>query len=432
MVSASAPVPYLDLNGFTARTVMPASDFAIVMTAQPTWFAANEAQVRGLINSRLKKRGYAVPFGSTAPPLFATGTTPPPAGLSGSPTLGSMAIALAILVAGAVGTATFRWSQDGGTTWTWSPTLLASGTTPPAVTASGPTSLAEPGALSVQVTAGGTLGTALFQWSATGGQTWNLNPVLAATGTTPPAVTIAGASSLASPADLEVQITGAGALGTATFQWSLNGGSTWSSSLTAASVSLPGTGLTVTFPPGMYATNNAYVGQGLPTAPTVVLGATGLTLQFPAGTYSTNDAYIGQGILTAATVALPGTGLTVAFPAGTYGADNAFFAPTPVLEIVLQWETKILTYEAYRKRGTDWTLPNMVQTKEDRDGALAEIKEAADSDTGLFDLPMNDASNVSGAKCGGPLFYTETSPYVSADYQEQIGRGEDERSGGWR
>lgn len=421
-----ASVPYQDLNGFTARTVMPASDIAIVVAAAPLFFRSKESQVRAWLNARLHKR-YAVPFGTQASPLDAVGTTPPPAALAGTPALGSLAIVIAILVAGAVGTATFQWSADGGNMWTSSSALASSGTSPPAVTASGTSALAAPSNLVVQVTAGGTLGAALFQWSADGGQTWSLNPVLAATGTTPPAATVSGSSSLASPADLQIQITGAGALGTAAFRWSLNAGATWSSGLTAPSVPLPGTGLTVSFPAGVYATDNVYVAQGIQTAARVVLGVTGLSLQFPAGTYSANNAYVGQGIVTASSSPLPGTGLSVQFPVGTYATDNVFSASTPVLEVVLAWQAAILTPDMYRKRGVDPTDPQLVLVEKDRDRAFAEIKEAADSETGLFDLPLNDTSNAAATSRGGPLSYTETSPYVAADIQECIGRTED----GW-
>lgn len=412
------PAPNLDQAGFSIRTVMPSSDFAQLTATQPGWFEAKEKAVRELIYGRLAKR-YATPFGTVAPPLVASGTSPPPVTLSGAPSLGCLALVLAILSGGVVGGATFQWSSDGGNTWTFGSALASSGTSPPAVTASGRSTLAAPSSLSVQVTAGGTLGNALFQWSADSGNSWNLNPVLAASGTTPPAVTIAGASSLAVPNDLQVQITGAGALGTATFRWSLNAGTTWSSGLTAAAVPLPGTGVTVTFPPGIYATNNAYVGQGLPTASNVTLAATGLSLQFPAGTYSTNNVYTGQGLATASSVALPGTGLAALFPAGTYAGDNVFSAPTPVPEAVLAWEATILTYECYRKRGTDWTLPNMVQTKEDRDQALAEIKEAADSKDGLWDLPLNDLGTSSAIVEASPLGCSQQSPYEWIDCQAQ-------------
>jgi hypothetical protein len=65
----SASAPYLDLAGFTARTVMPASDITVVETKTPGKTAALIAQHQAWIDSRLRKR-YAVPFnqnGATVP-----------------------------------------------------------------------------------------------------------------------------------------------------------------------------------------------------------------------------------------------------------------------------------------------------------------------------------------------------------------------------
>lgn len=78
-----------------------------------------------------------------------------------------------------------------------------------------------------------------------------------ATGTTPPAVTLTG-----TPLDsygIRIEITTAGALATAAFRWSKDGGLTYTSGiLTAATVVLGATGLTANFPAGPYAVNNVY------------------------------------------------------------------------------------------------------------------------------------------------------------------------------
>ena len=385
------PFSYLDLAGFTARTVMPLSDVQLVTGNQPGWYEAAEAQFRTRLNARLRKR-YAVPFGRSAPPLQASGTAPPPVTLAGVPTRGCLAIVLAILTAGALGSSSFAWSADAGQTWSMATTMAATGTSPPPVGVQGTSTLSVPSSLVVRVTAGGTLGTAQFQWSTDGGADWNVNPVLVATGTTPPAATISGLSTLPLITSLQIQITSAGALGTAAFRWSLNGGTTWSNAVTASAVPLPGTGLTVSFPPGIYATNNVYVGQG---------------------------------VTTAASVPLTGTGLTAQFPAGTYATDNVYEAEPPVPQAVLSWMTAILTEQMYKKRGRDAADPAMVDVTADAKLANDEITEAANSQTGLYDLPLNDAVDATGVSKGGPLSYTETSPYIAADIQEQLGRAED-------
>lgn len=84
-----------------------------------------------------------------------------------------------------------------------------------------------------------------------------------AAGTTPPAVTITGETTLALDSVL-VDIQTGGSRGTATFQYSFDGGSTWSESavLTAATyeMKLSGmpTGLTLNFPVGTYNADNTY------------------------------------------------------------------------------------------------------------------------------------------------------------------------------
>jgi hypothetical protein len=78
-------------------------------------------------------------------------------------------------------------------------------------------------------------------------------------GTTGPAISLAaGAPKVAGQFKAEIQ-TG-GTLGTATFRWSLDNGATWIASgvVTAASVALGTTGVTVNFPAGSYVSAEAY------------------------------------------------------------------------------------------------------------------------------------------------------------------------------
>jgi hypothetical protein len=97
-------------------------------------------------------------------------------------------------------------------------------------------------------------------------------PTITATGTTPPTVAVNGFSTLAL-GGVRIEITTGGTRGTAVFRYSLDGGNTWVSNVaTAASVDLlvkrtndpddPGdpSGLTATFATGTYATDNVYVG----------------------------------------------------------------------------------------------------------------------------------------------------------------------------
>lgn len=316
---------------------MPLADVLFVESKAPGFTVAQISICVSKVYSRLGKR-YATPFGTTAPPLGANGTAPPVALLTGVPSLGSILTTVAIVAAGAVGTAAFQWSKDGGVTW-----MIA--------------------------------------------------PLLPATGTAPPAVTVSGCSSAQLPSDLQVQITTAGALGTAAFRWSSDGGVTWTAAvLTASRVPLVAAGVTLAFPAGPYAVDNVYVGQGILTAPQSVLGTTGMTVTFPPGEYST---------------------------------DNVYAAPPPVPEVVLGWVTTIITPDMYRKRGCSPADPQLELVEASRKEAWAEVKEAADSKEGLFDLPTNDATGNSAVTNGGPLGYTETSPYVGFDVQERAAYGED-------
>lgn len=108
--------PLLDIAGFKRRSLMPPTDVDLTTSLYAGFFEARRDLATSFIGSRLRKR-YIWPPGQTAPLLLAAGTTPPPVTLLGVPTLGSMQIAIDMLVGGIVGAATFQWSQDGGLTF---------------------------------------------------------------------------------------------------------------------------------------------------------------------------------------------------------------------------------------------------------------------------------------------------------------------------
>lgn len=94
-------------------------------------------------------------------------------------------------------------------------------------------------------------------------------------------------------------------------------------------------------------------------------------------------------------------------------------------ETVKEWLSRLVTVRCYLRRGVDPTDEQFVSIKEDRDEARDEIKEAADSETGLFDLPLLDAADGTAVSKGGPYGYSEQSPYVAFDRQAETGRTED-------
>jgi phage gp36-like protein len=100
-----------------------------------------------------------------------------------------------------------------------------------------------------------------------------------------------------------------------------------------------------------------------------------------------------------------------------------FAAPVP--EIVLAWVTRIVTFEVWQRRGYDPADLSMERAAKDADDARAEVKEAADSNVGMFELPLRQDTSEVAVMRGGPFYYAESSPYVWADGQAETGRVED-------
>lgn len=105
-----------------------------------------------------------------------------------------------------------------------------------------------------------------------------------------------------------------------------------------------------------------------------------------------------------------------------------FVAPFPIA--AKGWLARIVTVRCYLRRGVDPNDLQFDEIKKDAEAATAEIKEAADSNTGLFDLPLREDTTATGATLGGPFGYAEQSPYVFMDRQVDIGRNEDSNRGG--
>lgn len=97
----------------------------------------------------------------------------------------------------------------------------------------------------------------------------------------------------------------------------------------------------------------------------------------------------------------------------------------PYPEAVKTWCARIVTMQCWKRRGYDPTDQSMQDAVKDRDEAKAEIKEAADSNEGLFDLPLRNDTTATGISKGAPFGYSEQSPYVWADAQVDTARDED-------
>ena len=92
---------------------------------------------------------------------------------------------------------------------------------------------------------------------------------------------------------------------------------------------------------------------------------------------------------------------------------------TPIPEAVLDWLARIVTPDVYFKRGVNPSDEQFAAYKGEADAAWAEIDRAADSVTGLFDLPLRQDTTMTGIARGTPLSYSEASPYTFTDRQRE-------------
>lgn len=92
-------------------------------------------------------------------------------------------------------------------------------------------------------------------------------------------------------------------------------------------------------------------------------------------------------------------------------------AKLPTNRTVLAWCRDIVDFEVFLIRGGNPSSMQDALYKEKHDVAKAESKEAADSETGLFDLPLKQDVTDTGIVRGGPLGSSEDSPYAWTDQQ---------------
>lgn len=103
---------------------------------------------------------------------------------------------------------------------------------------------------------------------------------------------------------------------------------------------------------------------------------------------------------------------------------------TPVPSAVANWLARIVTPRIWSKRGVDPEDAQWQEVKKDDEAARAEIKEAANCETGLYDLPLRADTTTSGISKQFPRGYSEQSPYVWMTQQAQRGVQEDESGNG--
>lgn len=107
------------------------------------------------------------------------------------------------------------------------------------------------------------------------------------------------------------------------------------------------------------------------------------------------------------------------------------FVATPYPTVITEWLAHIVDWRAYLKRGVNSLDTEAAEYKQQHDTALTELQEAANSETGLFELPLRqDVPGASGVSKGGPQGYSEASPYVWMDEQADVGHQEDQQGSG--
>lgn len=91
--------------------------------------------------------------------------------------------------------------------------------------------------------------------------------------------------------------------------------------------------------------------------------------------------------------------------------DVPFDASSPP-RVIQRWLTSLVTREAYLKRGAQATseMDGLIISQAEK--AEASILEAANSETGLYALPLKQSSpNTSGVTKGRPLVRSAKTPY---------------------
>ena len=92
-----------------------------------------------------------------------------------------------------------------------------------------------------------------------------------------------------------------------------------------------------------------------------------------------------------------------------------FAVPYP--EALVMKVAQETAYRLFLRRGFNPTSANDQAIAKDHDEVEAWLKEAADSEKGFIDLPLIDSGGASGVNAGGPLGYSEASPYDWLDVQ---------------
>jgi hypothetical protein len=97
-----------------------------------------------------------------------------------------------------------------------------------------------------------------------------------------------------------------------------------------------------------------------------------------------------------------------------------FADPPNTPPVICGWLARILDEELYLKRGMDPEDKQSAKVEERAQAAKDQIQEAADSEKGLFELPLRaDQPGATDISRAAPLGYTEQSPYTWSGIQRE-------------
>lgn len=105
-----------------------------------------------------------------------------------------------------------------------------------------------------------------------------------------------------------------------------------------------------------------------------------------------------------------------------------FRAPYPI--VIEPWLARLVTPQVMLKRGVNSTDEQWTHIVDQEKTTRTEVQEAANAETGLYDLPLRADTDASGIARGFPAGYSEASPYVWTTIQAQRARQEDDSGSG--
>lgn len=103
-----------------------------------------------------------------------------------------------------------------------------------------------------------------------------------------------------------------------------------------------------------------------------------------------------------------------------YAIPEPMVPSNDVPELVVDWCVALTTLDLYEFRGFNPESAQDALIAARATEVRGEVKEAADSETGLFELPLRASSQATtGVTKGGPFGYSEASPYEWTDRQRE-------------